>query len=51
MLVSLKGGSENNGGMGVSLFLLSQHWASSLHWHVLSGFVSVFDVLALLNFI
>ena len=53
MLVSLKGGLENTGGMGVPLFLLSQHCAYSLHWHVLSALVSglVWLCYLLLNFI
>lgn len=41
MLVFLKGGLENIGGMGGPLFYLSRHLAFSLPWHALSELVSI----------
>lgn len=40
MPVSLKGGLENTGGMGVLLFFLLQQLEFSLRWHVLNELVN-----------
>lgn len=44
-LVSLKGGLESTGGMGVSLCFFSQHFLYLLHWRALRELVSLYPVI------